>query len=169
MITLFCDASFCRQTGAAGWGAWAKGDGWPRGVEFGDRFHMTVASAAEAEICAIANAISALRRQELIKNGERIMIQSDCERALHLIATCVSGVTISDHINGHKLSSKSKPASISPRERGAISIIRKFPGLYVRHVYGHKAHDGSRLSINRLCDSIARGHMRRAREAINAA
>lgn len=50
MITVFVDASHCPQTKAAGWGAWAKGHGWERGIACGGPLKMSPLNSSEAEI-----------------------------------------------------------------------------------------------------------------------
>lgn len=167
-LTLFCDASHCPSTGAGGWGAWAKRDGWQTGVFLGNSFKRLLANSSEAELCAIANALSHLQANDCFAGVAVLMIQSDSLRALGLLHTHVRGIMPAPHRDGcdvekvgGKMSDYETEASV--RVRG-FTLETKI-SIYVRHVRGHKQGDG-RQWVNRECDNLAREHMRYARERV---
>lgn len=168
MITIFADASFCHRTSAAGWGAWAKGDGWDAGSTFGGELKTRCLNAGEAEIAAIANTLITLQRQELLH--DEIMLQSDCLRALQLIrqAVRVKG-SVRPVVSNHKRGAPIPASNLipSPLEKQALDVINlavvECQTLLLRHVRGHKNGEG-RQWVNRKCDEIARTHMERQRK-----
>jgi ribonuclease HI len=84
-LTVFADASFCAQTGAAGWGAWAKADGWLVGKTFGGQFKTQQATNNTAELGACANALHVVLNHEAALGTGQVLLQSDNQRALTLL------------------------------------------------------------------------------------
>lgn len=168
MLTLFCDASYCHQTQAAGWGAWAKRDDWSRGQEFGGDLCAYVTNCGEAEMRAIACSIATLRSKGELSGVSRLMIQSDSTRALALLLKRIDGVMVSDHADAATIT----PAKIlaTPNEITALGVVESAIGniqITVRHVRGHQKGDG-RSWVNRRCDHIAKKYMRAARRRSSA-
>jgi ribonuclease HI len=164
LLTLFVDSSLCPKTFAGGWGAWAIREGWSKGMLFGGAFgHDTSPrSSREAELCGIANAIAALGKLGHLTEVDRVMVQCDCLQALEMIAGRLDHVTVTDHRDGHKISSR---VVMTPRalELAALEVIeRAGKTLLVRHVYGHRK-GAKRQWVNRQCDTLAKTHMRQAR------
>lgn len=163
MITVFVDASHCPRTRAGGWGAWAKGDGWERGITFGGALKVTTNNSSEAEIAALAAALQALSEQYGLKRFRTVMLQSDNLRALQLIYMTIDGCRISNHAESADIpTNKLHP---TPTEKNALRIIHAIlqnHQTYVRHVRGHQSGEG-RNWVNRTCDDIAKRHMRQQR------
>ena len=163
-LTVFADASHCPETFAAGWGAWAKGDGWPTGVTFGGEIKARVINSAEAEMAAMANALVRLHNRGVLAHLDLVMLQSDCLRALQLLLQSVPRAESSDHRDGAQV--RQVPLSPTPMEQRGIDVILDVLGgcrsILLRHVKGHKAGEG-RQWVNRTCDDIARQHMRAQR------
>ncbi|WP_410170993.1 RNase H family protein [Brucella intermedia] len=165
LITLFVDASHCPSTKAAGWGAWAKQAGWPNGKLFGGQFKGEIHNSAEAELCAIANALQSIKHTGLFEGGVKILVQSDCLRALGLIASSISSCEVNNHPDGCpiQITKAVKPTTLEAKALAAINaLVTERQRLGLRHVRGHKAGQG-RSWVNRQCDSIAKGHMKQAR------
>lgn len=164
MVTVFADASHCHQTLAAGWGAWAKGDGWERGLTFGGPIKAAVANAAEAEMAAMANAVVRLHNNGKLDGIKRVMLQSDCLRVLQLILQAFPRADPSDHKDGAAvISTRLLPSPMESKGLAVIcEVLSDCPTILVRHVRGHQNGDG-RQWVNRVCDDIAREHMRAQR------
>lgn len=166
-MTLFCDASVCNRTGAAGWGAWVKRNDWERGRTFGAMFNSRHATAVEAELAGIATAVGLCRTEKLLDGVNVLMIQSDCMHALSMIAGFVPGVGISNTAEAAQVT-RAKPTAKRTASDALslmkLSTIVAETGLIVtvRHVRGHKDGPG-RPWVNRQCDAEARKHMQRAR------
>lgn len=167
-LTLFCDASLDPAVGAAGWGAWAKRDAWRSGQTMGGVFKNLIYTSHEAELCAVANALSRLEADDAFVGVSTVMIQSDSVRAMQMILSRVPGSRTSDHGDSCPVRrTRAKPTAL---EKKAIKRILDFAvehgvGLVVRHVKGHQKGD-KRQWVNRQCDSIAKRHMREARAAL---
>ncbi|MGK9084882.1 hypothetical protein KXR64_16975 [Brucella intermedia] len=165
LITLFVDASHCPSTKVGGWGAWAKQAGWPNGKLFGGAFKGAIPNSAEAELCAIANAMQSLDCHGLLGDGVKVLVQSDCLRALGLIASAVSSCEVNNHPDGCPIqkSTATKPTTLEAKALAVINaLVPENQRLGLRHVRGHKAGKG-RSWVNRQCDSIAKGYMKQAR------
>lgn len=163
MLTLFVDASYCPRTHAAGYGAWAKRDGWKQGTTFGGRLGSGFLQSHEAELAAIATALVYLHENGHLDEVETVLVQSDCMRALELLVA-KAGARITNHRKAATVERR-KMAVASPAERRAIEVIRDASPrlLMVRHVRGHST-GSTRQGVNNLCDRIAGVHMRRARD-----
>lgn len=169
-MTVFADASHCPRSKGAGWGAWARRDGWDMGLTFGGPIKATMNNSAEAECAALANAIVRLSNQGHLTGVTWVMLQSDCLRVLQLLVQEDSRFAISDHKDGAAI--EPQPLNPKPMEAKAIGIIidllKAVPKVYVRHVRGHTP-GGGRAWVNEQCDRIARQHMLIERERIFSA
>lgn len=169
MLTLFADASHCPKTGACGWGAWARRDGWDKGEFLGAQFKTPMKNIAEAELCALANALYHLDSKNLLDGVTGIMLQSDNLRCLSIIASRVPNVVIRNHEEAAKVPLLSPGAILSKIELKAVptfeTIRLRLSYMAVRHVKGHKAGEG-RQWVNRQCDEIAGKHMQDMRVAM---
>lgn len=170
MLTLFVDASHCPNTRAAGWGAWAIRDGWPKGIVMGGRFKLRMERSHIAEMCGMANAVIRLYNDGHLNGITQIMLQSDCMMALELMNHHCPDAEVRNHQNGAIIRNTSRKGSAT--ERKAVNAIREVLGELkikplLRHVRGHKTGDG-RQGVNELCDKIAKQHMNDMRAALRA-
>lgn len=160
-MTIFIDASHCHQTRAAGWGAWAKRDGWTKGRVFGGGYRSTMLNAAEAELTGIAEALTRLHADGALAEISHVVVQSDCLRALQLMAIRVSRVSVASAKENGSSVFLNRGMTPSPTETRALEVIgqiaERLP-IFVRHVKGHSSGKG-RSWVNRQCDRIARQHM----------
>lgn len=168
-LTLFADASYCLKTKAGGWGAWFKTDGMQEGALIGGTFKTGMANSSEAEVAALANAMTRLCNEGVLGPVSELMIQSDCMRALQLIALLLPGVIRRRHEKG--LPVHDGILTPTPTEKAALTRIGLIRGeadvlLVVRHVKGHSP-GGGRSWVNRQCDAIARRHMEAERHRRN--
>lgn len=161
MMTLFCDASFCGGTRAAGWGAWAKCDGWEHGQTFGGPLPI-VNNASCAELHAIKCALTRLADANYLDRVASVMVQSDSTRALGAIIYGLPNVRNKPHSTSAHIGNI---RFLEPDEQKAIRVIHGLLArkrVIVRHVRGHKPGD-KRQWVNRQCDAIAKEHMRNQR------
>lgn len=169
MATIFADASYCDQTGAAGWGAWFKRDDMISGEIIGGKVCMDVETNNSAELFAIAHALDACDRRGLFHAPcKTIMIQSDSRHALRLILRYVAHSRDAPHPDNSTLGSGIENIVAHGEAELAIGVIqdvcRRAQAVLLRHIHGHRA-GGGRNWVNRQCDAIARRHMRSMREA----
>lgn len=160
MLTLFTDASFCSDTKASGYGAWAKADGWPKGRFFGDRL-PPCNNSGEAELTAIARALDDLDRLSMLHGIRTIMVQVDNVRVLELLVR-FANASIAPHEHSASVEYREKLIPAPGERRSIDSIVARKIALVVRQVRGHSNY-GSRESVNNVCDRIARRHMRAMR------
>lgn len=167
LITIFADASYCPETRACGWGAWAKADAWGSGVTYGGPIRSCPENAAEAEMMAMANAVAVLHSKGLLKDVTAMMLQSDCLRVLQIILQALPDALIKNHDESAEI--LRSRMSLSLIESIAVDFLRQCcPGgvrVFVRHVKGHRKGDG-RNWVNRQCDAIARKYMMERRAVI---
>lgn len=144
-ITVFADASFCHETGAAGI-AW-----WVRDADRIERSAKALTFACnnshEAEVVALGTAILMALREFPHEPGDRLSIQSDCMGAL---AVFTEGRRMSDveAAMKHRVWTAASAAGVT---------------LHPKHVKGHSGGGTARGSVNTWCDRNARRVMREAR------
>lgn len=167
-LTLFADASYCAKTKAGGWGAWFKTDGMKEGVLIGGTFKTAMTNSSEAELAALANALTRLCNDGRLVPVAELMVQSDSMRALQLIAHKLPGVIRRKHKDGlHVHDGVLTPSPTEVAALGRIGLIRGEAEmlLVVRHVKGHSPW-GGRSWVNRQCDEIAKRHMEMERKRL---
>ena len=164
--TIIADASFCHRTQTAGWGAWMIADGL-RSLTTGGAMKTTMQSSQHAELAAIANAFHVANARGYLRDGETVLLQSDCQGALAAILYHVPGShdhPAKDGIRVHPMRSAG-----TKRNRKVLQAVKgivqaRSLHLMVRHVKGHAEGEG-RFYINRVCDDVAKSHMRAMRDA----
>lgn len=164
-ITIFADASFCPKTRAAGWGAWAKRDGWQAGRFFGGPLRRELASANQAELCALASVVWQLERDGALTDVNSFMLQSDCLAALAAVSVLPASFWTDSGEKSDSALRPRPPRKLSPVEREGLEAIRSASvgrRIYLRHVKGHRA-GTARSWVNNQCDAEARRHMRAMR------
>lgn len=135
-VTVFCDASFCPETGAAGWAGWVK-----YGAD-GDTLRCSgrlehCPNSTEAEKLAIVETVKKAQLVHVDFHKKVVIIQSDCLSAI--------GVLENNRVIERMLLSEQP------------EVIK------LKHVKGHQGHKCRRSSVNTWCDREARRKMREAR------
>lgn len=153
LVTIFSDASYCMQTQAAGWAGWAKSQ---RGqIDHSGPIRHFVGGAAEAEMCAIINAIAIAKKAEVAIAGDTLLIESDSLDAM-LAFRAKTGTS--------KTGKKSKKARKRYARRQTLvdAFWQHAVGFEVqfKHVKGHQQNTTARAYINNQCDFHSRRHMR---------
>lgn len=157
IVTLFCDASWCPRTRAAGWGAWVKSDRVCKGHLYQGAFLESCLGAGDAEIMGATNALHYALRDGVAGDQDVILFQLDSMRAIEVIhGAFPAELTLSD---------------VEQRAKGRLEIMRQERGLTFRtkHVKGHYHGDErtSRHSVNQACDRMARRQMEGMRARVD--
>jgi len=147
-IIVLADASHCPQTKAGGYGFWIASARGKRGG--GGQLKGKVDTSTLAEMMAIANAIHQGIVWGLIRSQDELLIQTDCQAA----------------IDGFM-----KERKLSETENTVVCHVLKLQNrvqlkVIFKHVKGHTNHSDAKYSSNRVCDRVARRHMKRARESL---
>ena len=149
---------------AAGWGGWAKRDGWDRAVTHGGAFRPgSMRTSSDAELFASSMFLCRLADDGLLEGIDAVMLQSDCMRVVQACLRNVDGARLSGHADSADVAGGGK--SLSPAEAEAVSRITRFLDgrrLLLRHVRGHRT-GGGRQKVNAIVDMIARRHMETVR------
>lgn len=146
-VTIIADASYCPDTGVAGYGFWIASQ---RGKRGGDGVIETaVVNNIAAEIMALLNALHVARKAGLVLESDSVLLQTDCQPAI-------------DALKGAR-------QSITEQEAELVRWFNDFVGehkLHIRmkHVKGHTDREDARYVVNNICDRKARRNMRQARE-----
>lgn len=170
-ITIFADASWCPHSGAAGWGAWWKGEAMQYGQTQGGSLNCSVSDINEAECMALVNAMAAAAKRGHLSHGMTILLQSDCLGALHAMRHALGAA---DHPirGGHlvalvgRLPKQLKDSPVLPVV--TAMVLRLELTVLVRHVKGHSKGHG-RNWVNRECDRLARKGMEARRNQLKVA
>lgn len=164
-VTIFADASHDHNASVAGWGAWIKADG-RSSITCGSAMKGTVASATEAELCALANALTVARLRGALARGSVVMLQSDCLVALAIIRGKIPDVEDRPAAGGLAVDPV-KRMKLTKVHLAALEVVREIVSaleisIVTRHVRGHQP-GGGRQWVNAAVDKIARQAMRHRR------
>lgn len=167
-MTLFVDASFCPDTGAAGFGSWAIRDGWLRG-----RMHSApletrtpLLSSNAAEIAGIGMALWHHHLSGDLAGLDSINIQCDNLAALGYIRR---GITRSKRVGKQAFSDLGwKHDELIGRVISTIDkLLVDIPSVTLKHVKGHSRKDNGRSWVNHHCDRLAKSQMLIARNRLS--
>ena len=167
--TIIADASVNERLRIGGWATWIKVDGIEAAMASGV-FRVEVDNSFEAEAMAIANAITAAARNDMLDGVQRLMIQSDSLQVLIVLAKHIKGATVMDPLaGGSHIRRPKKPRWVRMTRRHplvseSVKRIRALKeefgfALELRHVKGHMHADPLATGahrINALCDTEAR-------------
>jgi ribonuclease HI len=170
-VTIFADASHDHDARVAGWGAWIKADG-RSSITCGAAMKRTVASVTEAELCALANALTVARLRGVLVTGSVVMMQSDCLVALAIIRKAIPDVDDRPAPGGLAVV-PIKRMKLTKVHLAAIDVVREIVtaleiSIVTRHVRAHQP-GGGRQWVNSAVDKIARRAMRDRRGKVATA
>lgn len=149
LVTLIADASFCPDTGAAGYGYWVV---CARGRRIGSgAMKSIVANNNSAEMMAIANGLYQSYTHGLVLPGDHVLVQTDCQAAI--------------------LGFEGRRKNITAEEVGVAVYLTNLKSaigitLGFRHVKGHTSGKTRRTWVNNNCDALAGKAMAQARKVI---
>jgi len=145
--TLLVDASWCPETGAAGYGYWIASDRGKLGG--GHPLKGKLESSNIAEMQAVCNALFVIKGIKFLLPGERVLIQTDSQATIQAFT---------------------KKRDIStPSEKFACKVFRKLAKdveINFRHVKAHTGRGEARFLANKHCDKHAKIAMNMARKEL---
>lgn len=151
LVTILTDASWCPDTGAAGYGYWIASN---RGSRPGGNSMRPAENPCHAEMMAVANGLAVALKAELVCDGDDVLVQSDSTDA-------IAG------LKGERLRYETfTPAMAEVREYVVKLIADHNLNVTYRHVKGHSNRREARFRANNHCDERAKSHMRRARRQL---
>jgi ribonuclease HI len=164
-VTIFADASHDHRARVAGWGAWIKADG-RSSITCGAAMKGPVASATEAELCALANALTVARLRGVLCGRCVVMMQSDCLVALAILRSKIPNVEDRPAPGGLAVD-PIRRMKLTKVHLAAVDVVREIVtaleiSIVTRHVRGHQP-GGGRQWVNAAVDQIARRAMRHRR------
>ncbi len=142
--TIIVDASFCHQTGAAGYGVWVACD---RGSKPFKGPLPVPGSSSTAETMAIANALWHAIKEGLVIQDCKVLIQTDCAHAIRVYEE--------HNWNNEKETSAYK---------WMLDVVKRHNlVINFRHVKGHSGTQDRRSNAQKYCDERAKEAMRSER------
>jgi ribonuclease HI len=146
--TVLVDASWCPDTGAAGYGYWIASD---RGkIGGGHPMKGKLSSSNIAEMQAVCSALFIVQQIGYLLPTERVLIQTDSEAAIQAFM-------------------KKREVSIDC-EKHAVKVYQNLSrGIEVnfRHIKGHTSRGEPRYLSNKHCDRQAKRAMAQARKELH--
>lgn len=147
LVTIMCDASFCHDTKAGGFGYWiASGRGKKGG---GGSFKIDCDNSENAETLAIVNSLYIACNEQLVQEGDRVLIQSDCTGAIRWF-------------EGKGISANRQKVRALELFNNKVDELKLH--VLFRHVKGHSKKKDARSRSNNHCDKRAYKAMCKARE-----
>ena len=164
-VTIFADASHDHKARVAGWGAWIKADG-RSSITCGAAMKGAVASTTEAELCALANALTVARLRGVLSRRSVVMMQSDCMVALAVLRSKIPNVEDRPALGGLAVD-PIRRMKLTKVQLAAVDVIYEIVtafeiSIITRHVRAHQR-GGGRQWVNAAVDQIARRAMRHRR------
>lgn len=145
VITIYCDASMCTETGAAAYGAWIK-----RATDshrVWGPMKPGLENPENAEMAAMAYGLLAARRRVIINRGDMVVFVTDCEGAIRRL------------MHGHKLT----PQQQKIRDY-VMAMMPDGAFFKCNHVKGHGRSELPRQNyVNNLVHRMAIETMRQMR------
>lgn len=144
--TIVADASFCPDTRVGGYGFWVATS---RGKLGDDGVLKAPINNISAEMMALLNAVHFAMQKGLVRQGEGILLQTDCQAAIDAFTN--------------------KRTNITDQELELVAWFTAFildNNLRIRfkHVKGHTNKVQARFRSNNACDRRAKRQMRKARD-----
>ncbi len=134
-VTAFCDASYCPDTNAAGFGLWIK-HGEPVNTFRHAGKIPDATNSTDAEYKALVAVYNALANEAIETTGKVLVVSSDCIAALNEFE----------------------------RHHNQDLYALGFDYVKYKHVYGHNGYKNARSAVNTFCDKQAKFHMRAMRD-----
>lgn len=147
LATIMCDASFCPETGAGGYGFWIATERGRQGG--GQEFKSLLSSSLEAEMCAVVNSLVQAKNLNLLIGVDWVLFQIDCVSAIDRL------------INPSRCSNDTeKSISLLFQKKIADYGLR----YKIKHVKGHTKGRDNRTRANNHCDKRAKAAMQARRQ-----
>jgi ribonuclease HI len=160
LVTLFCDVSFCPNSGAAGYGAWYRTDDMEKGEFFGESIPVTCSSSNDAEFWGLTMSL----RHVLKLLGDKVtavVLQCDNIAALSWMREFhPNAAAVGDHHGTHGIpkAPKTYPKAMGTAI-GVVQAMKPSVRVWLKHVKGHSKSKSARSWVNKKCDELAREYM----------
>lgn len=144
-ITINTDASFCPFEKVGGYAYWIKGPN--LSIKNSGVFKIKLPNSQDAEIKAVANALSSILKLKSLPTADVLIINTDCYGSIEQI--------------------KNQSTEISILINDKIEKIKQVTGaktLILRHVKAHVKIIDKKTYVNDWCDKEAKKHMKGARK-----
>lgn len=151
-VTIIADASFCPDTGAAGYSFWIACERGKDGKH--GAIKAQVKDSTEAEMMALLNGLHYAHKEIFVMPGDVVLLQSDCKNALEIL----------ENFETHKRPEIDKLLKFFAHLIKTSEIKVRF-----KHVKGHTSaatNKGARYAVNRICDKQAKKQMKRKRREL---
>lgn len=153
-ITINTDASYCSESGAAGWACWINmntSKGLKRIKQYGELKYCL--NSLDAELQAVANAVQlVINHDEFVKNNFKwLVINCDCQAVNKFINNVYTDLKYDSHKFIHQ----------------KLYILKKqINKIESRWVQSHTFTNNSRKWVNEWCDTKAKESMRKKRKTV---
>lgn len=155
LVTVMTDASFCPDTGAAGWGVYIRNQ--KRLFEKGGNFRENPKCSFEAELMGIALGAIYAMKEGLGQEGYHLLIQTDCKMAIQALG------------GQNHVFDKSSYHLVDRVRKTFRDLKTKYNITWqFRHVKAHVPERAPRNWANDRCDQLARKFMREQRFIIRS-
>lgn len=144
-LSLFTDASFDPRRKLGTWAFWCRGN--KAFHEGGGILKGAIKSSNEAEIKAIVNSVHYLINNDVLQQGDSVLIQTD------------SVVAVKFYMHSFRHASLCEV-----RDRFDALIADYNIEYQIRHVKGHVTAGEARHYVNNRCDAIAKHFLQQARK-----
>lgn len=159
LVSLFTDASWCPDTNAAGWGAWAKCDN--AMTTAGGPIGKPCPTSTIAEARAVYMGLLMCAKHLNMADIDRILIQLDN----YAVVSWIHAKSGGRRLEKATLNAKKK-STIAIEFIEAIKAFEKEHSVIVmgKHIKGHRPNqEGAGHWVNNRCDQLARNGLERAR------
>lgn len=149
LVTIIADASYCPDTGAAGYGFWIAS---ARGRRAGSgSVRKAVTTSVSAEMMAMVNGFHQACAWGLVQKSDKVLLQTDCQSAINAF--------------------QNMRFRMNAEEVAVVAKMRVIAATYdvetsFRHVKGHTSGKTPRAWVNNECDRLAGAAMRVARDKL---
>jgi ribonuclease HI len=151
LVTILTDASWCPDTGAAGYGYWIASG---RGKRPGGNTMRRASNPTHAEMMAIANGLTLAVKAGLVERGDDVLVQTDSTDAI----AC---------LRGERMRYESFTLELAEVRSYVVAFALEHElRIEYRHVKGHSDRPKARYKANNHCDERAKKFMRRARREL---
>lgn len=151
LTTIMCDASFCPETGAGGYGFYIASNHGKVGG--GGPFKAVMKDSLLAEMAAVVNSLVEAHNRGLFEAGDHCLFQIDCVAAIDRL------------LNRHYCKSATE---ISLFDIFHANIQKYNVTFSFRHVKGHSRKRDARNLANNHCDKRAKDAMRLFRQQLRS-
>lgn len=140
-LYLFTDASYCDTSKAGGYAFIAKCHSFE--IRFGTHFKKDCSGCFQAEMMAIINCLTYIKKHVTVSKASRVILYTDSEQAIN-------------HIRNHYSQLGNNASKLMEDVRKEVGASK----FTLKHVSAHTNGAGKLARYNAWCDRSARAYMR---------